>query len=475
MKSMRIQNENASQLPGKQRSYQDIVSYLDAHWNIPMSSEAKKEQLQKINVALGLAQNSQDAIMVCGTNGKSLTAHFTTRLLKSEGLVVGSLFSPHTLTYNERIILNGEQINNRSFTDLGNKVLDIATEKKITLASDVVLTAIALLYFKSQNVDVLVIENESSRSHDPATICNTKVVIVTRVTAENIESTEAAQEELINELQDIIKPGMHVISGDQLKTHLQHIEKITLEKGGVWEMPIRKVAPLTYPFEQIHGRCAALAERAAMLYMNNWGTENTTVVTDSILVKQKGKRGRPTLEAKQQEKLNPKKTVEQFWKENINELPSRFQLLDKEAPSVLLDSADNLDALDNLLLGARLLHYQRPIQGLTIIMSAEAKNFPNDEFIRAIRYFFKKTPGQIYLCPLESSTSPWQQGPSWDTGALVNELANKKVKATAFKSFATAFEAAKASADPKTGLIIITGSASIISNYWQNRNIKKLG
>ncbi|HAU30036.1 MAG: Tetrahydrofolate synthase [candidate division TM6 bacterium GW2011_GWF2_43_17] len=475
MKSMRIQNESASQFPGKQRSYQDIVSYLDSHWNLQITGEAKKEQLRKLATALELSQSKQDAIMVCGTNGKSLTAHFTTRLLKSEGLVVGSLFSPHTLTYNERIVLNGEQINNRSFTELGSKVLDIAAEKGLTLGSDVVLTAIAQLYFAAQDVDVLVIENESSRAHDPATLCNTKVVVVTRVTAEDVNCTETAQEELINELKEIIKPGMHVVSGDQLKSHLLHIEKITLENSGVWEMPIRKVAPLAYPFEQIHGRCAALAERAAMLYMNTWGTENTTVVTDSILVKQKGKRGRPTLEAKQQEKLNPKKTVEQFWKETINELPSRFQLLDKEAPSVLLDSADNLDALENVLLGTRLLHYKRPIEGLTIIMSAEAQSFVSEDFVRSIRYFFKKTPGQIFLCPLESSVNPWQQGPSWDTNALVNELTNKKVKATAFKSFATAFETAKASVDPKLGLIVIVGSASIVSNYWQNRNIKKLG
>ena len=32
-------------------------------------------------------------------------------------------------------------------------------------------------------------------------------------------------------------------------------------KGALWVMPIRKLAPLPYPFEQLHGRCAALAER----------------------------------------------------------------------------------------------------------------------------------------------------------------------------------------------------------------------
>ena len=35
-------------------------------------------------------------------------------------------------------------------------------------------------------------------------------------------------------------------------------------------MPIRKLAPLTYPFEQLHGRCAALAERIAYIYINTF-------------------------------------------------------------------------------------------------------------------------------------------------------------------------------------------------------------
>lgn len=474
MKSVRIKSDNtSSQFPGKQRSYQDIVAYLDANWKTAQTAN-KVERMQTISTVLGLTQNSHNAIMICGTNGKSLTTHFTTQLLQSEGLTVGSLVSPHVLTYNERIMLNGEQITNRTFADLGNAVLDAAEEKNLTLASDEALTAIALLYFKDKNADVLVVENETSKNNHPVTICDAKVVVVTRVTAESIDLDEASQDELIKDLKSIIKKDSHVVSGDQLKAHLQLLEKITEEQGGIWEMPIRKVAPLAYPFEQIHGRCAALAERASMLYMNNWGTENTTIVADSILVKQKGKRGRPTLEAKKQEKLNPKKTVEQFWKETDSQLSSRFEILKKEAPEVLLDSADNLDALENVFLGTRLLHYQRPISELVLIMAAEAQNFNAEELARAVRYFFKKTPGQIFICPLENDITPWNENQSWDISTINTEMTNKKIKASAFKSFAKAFEAAKSNCDSKTGLILITGSSNIVTSYWKNRNIKKL-
>ena len=44
-------------------------------------------------------------------------------------------------------------------------------------------------------------------------------------------------------------------------------------------MPIRKLAPLAYPFEQLHGRCAALAERICQIYVDDFLHESTLVST----------------------------------------------------------------------------------------------------------------------------------------------------------------------------------------------------
>ena len=61
-------------------------------------------------------------------------------------------------------------------------------------------------------------------------------------------------------------------------------------------MPICKLAALAYPFEQLHGRCAALAERIAEMYVENFVTKDATVVKGGLLSKPKGLRGRPTLD-----------------------------------------------------------------------------------------------------------------------------------------------------------------------------------
>lgn len=396
--------EQEAPATGRQRNYNEIVSYLDSHWHTK-NKENTIQRMEKLDHALGSIAKKTNAIVIAGTNGKSLTAHFTARLLQEEGLKVGTLFSPHILTYNERITVNKTCIPNKNFTEIVNTVIDAAEQLKLEATSAEILTMTALLYFKENEADVVILEAREGGMYDPANICQAKVAVITRVTPQNTLINDESLNQAIYEAAGIIKKDTRVIAGDQIKAHLQQIEQLTSTQGGAWEMPIRKLATLVYPFEQLHGRCAALAERAAYTYVNNWTARESTIISDSLLVKQKGTRGRPTLEAKRQEKLNPKKTIEQFWKETVNELPARFQLFDKEKPSILLDSANNLDAFTNLLLGIRLLHYNRPLKGLTIIIGAAQNALHGEEFLKTIRYFFKKiSGGQIYICPTHTGT-----------------------------------------------------------------------
>jgi dihydrofolate synthase/folylpolyglutamate synthase len=355
-------------------------------------------------------------------------------------------------------------------------VIDTAERLRLAVNSSEVLSMMAFLFFKESKVDVMLLEAHEGGAQNPVNICHAKVVAITRVTGDKAVTPEAELTELLRECAGVIKKDTHVVAGDQIKNQLRIIEEISEEVGARWAMPIRKLAQLPYPFEQLHGRCAALAERISSLYINNFVAPQTTVVSDSLLVKQKGRRGRPTLEAKRQANLNPKKTVEQFWKENISELSGRFQLLDKENPSVLLDSADNLDALENTLLGLRLLHYQRPTDGVAIVMAARAGAFEGEEFSKMLRYFLKKTPGRVFICPVAHGQVPGcGLGESWNVESITDELKLRKIKAEAHSSFESAFEAAQTSVNGRNGLIAILGSHAVINSYWQLRGIKKLG
>lgn len=472
MKNITKQPEKSSVPLGKQRNYAEIVEFLDNHWSTK-KADKNLTCIKKLNAAFNNVAAALNTILVTGTNGKSLTVHFASKLLKEEGLTVGAFQEPHILTYNELITHNGEIISNKSFTELGNEVLNTAETLALKPTSHDVLVMMALLYFKEQNVDVAILEVDNTNTHLATQICSPKVAAITRVIPNNVHASDEEIKECIEKMVSIIKPGTHVVSADQSKLNLQTMLEIVEAKKGIWAMPIRKLSPLAYPFEQLHGRCAALAERIAYIYVNAFTDKDAIVVNGTLLTRKKGQRGRPTLEAKRQSELNPKKTLEQFWKDSECTIPGRFQLLDKEKPSMLIDSADNLDALNNLLLGVRLLHYKKPLKGLTLVVGCNNPELNVAEFLKLLRYFFKKTSGQVILCPV-ASIPGHTDAPSWDVEKITNEIKSMKIKAKACANFKEAFEAAQKTVDERNGLLVITGSTGIVTEFWRHKGLKKI-
>lgn len=472
MKIIASKQSAKSTLPGKQYSYAELVEYLDGAWSAHLKDNTLA-CIQKLDKAFGSISKKLRTIFISGTNGKSLTAYFTALLLKEEGLNAGVYSAPHILTYNERIHCNDEQISNKQFTDLGNEVLTMAESLGLKPHAQDILTMMALIYFDQNKVDVALLEVSDLTNTNPVFVCSPDITAITRITEfEPTERGNALLEKTIKNMLSSLKPGQHVVSGDQNKFSLQVMEDATKSQGGVWAMPIRKLAPLSYPYEQLHGRCAALAERIGSILVNEC-IQNESPTQPSLLLKLKGQRGRPTLEAKKQSELNPKRTLEQLWKETSTKLPGRFQVLDKEKPTILLDTASNLDAFENLLLGVRLLHYHRPLKGLVLILGCNNAHISFNELLKLLRYFFKKTSGQVIICPAIPHPGDLADE-SWDAEKVTNDIKSMKIKARSAHTFKEAFEFAEKSVDERNGLVVISGSSALISEYWHYKDIKKL-
>lgn len=441
------------------RTYSEVVHYLDANWGQTKNFIA----ISQLDEIFDNLSKKLDIAIVSGTSGKSTTIHFTCKLFKEENLKVGAFYTPHITLYNERFSINDEFISNATFTEIANQVIQAAQDNQITATSKDILTMMALIFFKKNNVDLAILENSGTYSLDPVMYCNVKIGAVTRIVANtHNEDTHAA----ITNIMTMMTPNSHFVSADQNKLNLQIMSQLAEGKGSSWSMPIRKLAPLQYPFEQLHGRCAALAERITRIYIDNFGTNHNDVqLVESLLNRPKGLRGRPTLEAKKVSELTPKRTVEQFWSNIVTTLPSRFQLIKTKTSNIVLDNADNLDSLSNLFLGVRLLSYQQDYKETSLIIACHEGQFDNEEFIKQARYFFKKASGSIAFCPTIATTIGEKTKASWDVQQITNAAKTAKIKAKAYASFADAYHAIKTAHNDQESLIVITGSKSIISEY----------
>ena len=454
---------------GVQRSYNEVIEFLDAHWQSPLQA-VNLAAMKALNTALGNPAQSLKTVVVQGTNGKSLTINFCTKLLQQEGSKVGAFYTPHLMNYNERLVINNESISNKAFTEVANEVINATQSHSIKASSFEILLGMALLYFSRNAIEVVFLESFQEGPLDPTLFVDPLVFVVTRITTDNMDPKQAETIQNIQHIMQAVRPGTYVVSGDQSKLNLQTMAEATLQRKGIWEMPIRKLVVLQYPYEQLHGRCAALAERVCHIITHATTKQDEELKANSLLAKQKGQRGRPTLEAKRMLELNPQRTLEQFWKDEATSLPGRFQII-KEKPTVLLDTASNIDAMENLLLGVRLLHYQRPLKGLAIILACDKKSMHNEELLRLLRYFTKKNSAHVIFCPVQNESKSFFEE-SWDVEETVNNITSLKIKAKATANFAEAFEMAKNLVDERNGLVVIAGCQSIIASYWKFRGLK---
>ena len=441
--------------------YDEIVHYLDTHWSNTTSLVA----ISQLDESFGFPSKKLDIATVSGTTGKSTTIHYVCKILQEEGLKVGAFYTPHVMIYNERFVINNEQISNKDFTILANKVIETVEDKKIAASSKDILTMMAFLFFNDNNVNLAIFENSGTYTLDPVLYCDVKIAALTRIVPNtNNDDTPAA---FINIMMPLTSKT-HFVAADQNKQNLQIIHQMVEAKGSNWSMPIRKLAPLAYPFEQLHGRCAALAERIAQIYSDQILHKNKDgIISPSLLSKPKGLRGRPTLEAKKVSESYPKKSLELFWNQTTTTLSSRFQFLQNKKPMILLDNADNIDALNNLFLGFRLLSYKQQFKDVSLILGCHKDQFEDEDFIKEIRYFVKKASGIIAFCPIQPIPGEKSQ-PSWDIQKIALITKNAKIKAKTFSNFEEAFKAVNIGNNDAQNLIIITGSQAIVSEYFKH-------
>ncbi len=449
----------------KVRTYSELVEYLDALKPYEYS-EASLQRMQALDKALGMPSANRDMIVVGGTNGKSITLHFAAKLLREESFSVSVAFSSHILTYNERMQVQLDAVSNKVFTDALNEVVSAADVHKIQATAHELMLMATVLQAKHENSDVVLLEVAYGGKLDAAAYFSPKLASITRIAEDGRGLLGTDLDEVAFEMLGMVKPECWFISAEQSKIRLQKMKNWCDERHIKWAMPIRKLATLPYMYEQLYGRVASLGERLAQIYVEDIKGKFSPFLRGNLLATQKGQRGRPTLEAKRHAELNPIKTLKHFWADQFDLLHGRFEYLDKENPSILLDNSNNLDALMNLFLGIRLLHYQKPLKGLVLILGLP-KAVNAIEAIKMMRYLLKKVSGQITFVPLPGDI------PCHDVQDLAMMAKELNVKVRACATLEEALNQAKASVDERDGLVAIAGSTGLISEYWNLRGIKK--
>lgn len=155
-------------------------------------------------------QEELKIIHVAGTNGKGSTCAMLTGILTEAGYKVGMFTSPHLVKFNERITVNNEGINDCDFALLLGRVKTASEEyfglKGKPLSFFEMLTLMAFIYFKEQNVDFAIMEAGMGGRLDSTNIITQPVLsVITNIGYDHMEILGESLVEIAGEKAGIIK------------------------------------------------------------------------------------------------------------------------------------------------------------------------------------------------------------------------------------------------------------------------------
>jgi len=140
-------------------------------------------------------------IQITGTNGKGSTAAMIAEVLRRAGKKVGLFTSPHLVRFNERIQINGQQIKDEELLALIKEVKSLGIQLKFFEFC----TIIAILYFSRKKVDIAVLEAGMGGKHDPTTVCDAEIAVLTSIGYDHMHILGNTIEEITKEKTGIIK------------------------------------------------------------------------------------------------------------------------------------------------------------------------------------------------------------------------------------------------------------------------------
>ena len=171
-------------------------------------------RMQRAVDLLGNPEQTYPIIHVTGTNGKGSTIAFMRELFARHGKKVGTFTSPHIISIHDRICINGEPISDEDFIRLADQVK--AMEQRLLETHDQLsffelLTLIALLYFKEQEVDLVLLEVGIGGLLDTTNVVTGEIAIITSIGLDHQETLGDSLTAIAEQKAGIFKPGKSAV------------------------------------------------------------------------------------------------------------------------------------------------------------------------------------------------------------------------------------------------------------------------
>ena len=202
---------------------------------IRLGLETEEELLER----LGRPQDGIRFVHVAGTDGKGSVSAMIESILRESGFAVGAFTSPEILSITECIRFCGSDIDERDLEQVMGVVRGAAEamrDEGVECTSFEVLTAAALVFFRTVGAEMAVMEVGMGGRLDSTNVISPEVTVINNIGMEHIAFLGSTIGEIASEKAGIMKPGVPCVTmnGDEVFSVL---ERHAAEVG----CPIRRI------------------------------------------------------------------------------------------------------------------------------------------------------------------------------------------------------------------------------------------
>lgn len=175
-------------------------------------------------------------VHIAGTNGKGSSCAFLSSIMRKAGIKTGTFTSPHLVDFEERITVDGAMIPKEDVVRLGKYLLNIDFGVELTMFD--YCLAMAVLYFKEQECELMIIETGLGGKLDSTNALGVpEVSVITKIGFDHMAILGDTLTKIAREKAGIIKSDSYVVLEQQEEEAKQELISV-----------INRIKPVGYEF-----------------------------------------------------------------------------------------------------------------------------------------------------------------------------------------------------------------------------------
>ena len=186
--------------------YKEALEYISGvEW---FGSKPGTERVSALLAKLGDPQKGLKYVHVAGTNGKGSCAVMLASVFKAAHYKTGLYTSPYLYRFNERMQINGKQIDDDVLADIVSRIRPLADAMEDHPTEFELMTAAALLWYSEEKCDVVVLEVGMGGRYDATNVIDdSECAVIMNIGLDHTKILGDTVEKIAWEKAGIIKPA----------------------------------------------------------------------------------------------------------------------------------------------------------------------------------------------------------------------------------------------------------------------------